>query len=236
MSEDTAGEPVRITGVVNVFGPPVTRESLDKITKGDKDPQAEFNLMLLEKFFDLKLPSLSKEMLDRYLECSAPELAIPFTPLIERIVPPLKSAKRNYCFGEYISTIALCGMIGEMLAILLWRATPMTIGGKVMDEREQQDMFGNYTFEDLGQERRVRVLYTLKAIDDNKKAKFDCLRNCRKKFLHKWDVDLTKEKSEALECLKTCYLLFKEIFGLQIINSQIAVNPLILKVIQDGRA
>ena len=63
------------------------------------------------------------DMLARYreLKTSDPMTSVYLNDesLVEGITRPLRSAKLCYTIGEYLACIALCGVIGEMCAILL---------------------------------------------------------------------------------------------------------------------
>jgi hypothetical protein len=86
--------------------------------------------------------------------------------ILGKLVWPLRHAKGSYALGNYLAPIALCGMVGEMVAILLWDIAKVTLQGHPITETEQRAMFGN-TFEKLGQERRVDILHALKLVDDH---------------------------------------------------------------------
>lgn len=123
----------------------------------------------------------------RYGEVANVPDPLPIAPaeerLLEKLVWPLRHAKGSYALGNYLSCIALCGMVGEMVAILLWDISKTTLKGKVLDDAAQRALLGS-SFEKLGQERRTQVLRVLDLIDDKAKDAFDSLREIRRRYLH----------------------------------------------------
>ena len=76
------------------------------------------------------------------------------------MLKPLKSAKKNYCLGEYPATIALCGVVGEMLPILLWKINDVRLKGQSITEEDEAGLFGK-SFEKLNQDQRLKILKTV---------------------------------------------------------------------------
>ena len=102
---------------------------------------------------------------------------------LERLIWPLRHAKSGYMVGNYLGTIALCGVVAEMLAILLYDIAVVSLSGKQISIKEQRMLFGD-NFEKLGQHRRVEVLRVIGQIDNEVKGLFDKVRATRKKYLH----------------------------------------------------
>jgi hypothetical protein len=142
---------------------------------------------LLDYLYAPEVDRSREAFVARYKEIAAfadPVLIVPAEPtILTKLVWPLRQAKGSYALGNYVACIALCGMVGEMVAILLWEISKVALQGHPMLEAEQRSMFGS-TFEKLGQERRVDILHTLNLVDDPTKAAFDSLRAVRRKYLH----------------------------------------------------
>jgi hypothetical protein len=123
----------------------------------------------------------------RYREISNAPGELPVAPneatILEKLIWPLRHAKGSYALANYLGCIALCGFVGEMVALVLWDIAKVPLGDHAMTESEQTDVFGS-TFEKLGQERRTKVLHALKLIDVDAKAAFDQLRSIRRRYLH----------------------------------------------------
>ena len=106
-------------------------------------------------------------------EASAPLSVVPAEPNIQdRIISPLHQARVSYVLGNFVGTIALCGSVAEMLAILIWVISEVSIAGKPIDDQTETKVFGR-PFEKLGQERRVSVLFGMGLIGENPKLDFD---------------------------------------------------------------
>ena len=82
--------------------------------------------------------------------------------------------------GNYLSVIALCGMVAEMVAIFLWELEDL----KLDEEAE----FGR-VFEKCGQKRRTKILTDYKIITEENKRSFDKVREIRRGYLHFWSQD-----------------------------------------------
>lgn len=132
-----------ITVQLNFFGPYIKKEDIHIILQSETTkPIDDIRKRLLGSFFGLPTNALSEKILERYIEVTTEELHLPVVPhterIFKRILKPLKSAKVNYCLGDYLSTIASCGIVGEMLAILLWKLGDVRLNNKPMTERDEE--------------------------------------------------------------------------------------------------
>jgi hypothetical protein len=147
-------------------------------------PTAE---QLLDYLFAPELDRGLDAFVTRYGEIAAVNDPIPIAPaepnILEKLVWPLRHAKGSYALGNYLGCIALCGMVGEMVAILLWDISKVSLQGRQMAARDEEAVFGR-AFEKLGQERRTQVLRVLSLIDADTEAAFDSLRSIRRRYLH----------------------------------------------------
>ena len=66
--------------------------------------------------------------------------------ILEKLIWPLRNAKASYMVGNYLGTIALCGMVAEMVAILLFEIAEIKLDDKPMDEEAQRRIFGSAVF------------------------------------------------------------------------------------------
>lgn len=103
--------------------------------------------------------------------------------ILRRLVWPLRHAKGSFLVGNYLGTIALCGLVAEMLALLLRDMSHLSLNGKPMTVNDERRLFGS-SFEKLGQERRVGVLHAYGIIDDETQSAFDAVRSIRRRYLH----------------------------------------------------
>ena len=59
--------------------------------------------------------------------------------ILDKLVWPLLLAKGSYILGNYLGTISLCGMVSEMLAILIFEVAEPQINGAKMTEAAQRE-------------------------------------------------------------------------------------------------
>ena len=207
---------------INFFGPFLKKEDIPRIPDPKlSESQIKLNRELLTFFFELPFTALSKEILERYVEATEIHMSIvPHTKAIfQRLLKPLRSAKKCYCLGDYAATIALCGTVGEMLAILLWKINDITFKGKPITEQDEKGIFGG-SFENLGQDKRLRVLKTFGHINETQYKSFDDVRKKRKPYLHLWTADLRNEQDDALDVLKKSFQLFNEVAGIDLADAR----------------
>ena len=82
--------------------------------------------------------------------------------------------------GNYLAVIALAGMVAEMVAIFRWDIAEVSMNDQPMTSEIQKAMFGNRTFERLGQEQSIKVLKACGLIDGAAKGRFETIRKIRK--------------------------------------------------------
>ena len=113
---------------------------------------------------------------------------------LERIVWPLRQARAAYMVGNYLSVIALCGMVGEMAAILLWKLSE----SKIDQEKKKID------FEGLPHVHRIKTLVKHEIITPENKRPFTEVKNIRNRYLHRWSEDHGRLSTDARKiCLET---------------------------------
>lgn len=227
-----------ITVQINFFGPYLKKEDISKIL----DPEFSDTILRYERdlfnwFFALPFNALSKEILERYVEVTTEDSHTAIVPhtkeIFERLLKPLRSAKKCYCLGDYAATIALCGTVAEMLAILLWKINDVRLKGKPITEQDETGIFGS-TFENLNQDRRLKILKTFGCIAAPQFTSFDIIRKSRRPYLHLWTTNLKNEQADALDVFKKSFQLFKEITGIGLANAgTVKVNPLLMKLFEN---
>jgi len=230
-----------ITAQINFFGPYLKKEDIPKILDPKfSDTIRQLERVLLNSFFELPLNALSKEILERYVEATTEDLHTVIVPhtkeIFERLLKPLRSAKKCYCLGDYVATIALCGTVGEMLAILLWKINDFRLNGRPITEQDEIGIFSS-SFENLGQDRRLKILKTFGYITETQYNSFDIIRKIRKPYLHLWTTDLQNEQTDALDVFKKSFQLFKEVTGIGLADAgTVKVSPLLMKLFENQEA
>ena len=103
--------------------------------------------------------------------------------ILDRMIWPLRYAKTCYIIGNYTGTIALCGIVAEMVAILTFEMSEIKLNNQPMSAGVQNKIFSK-TFEKLGQYRRIKVLEGFECIGEELKQQFETIRLKRNKYLH----------------------------------------------------
>ncbi len=141
---------------------------------------------------------------NRYREISTETARVFVAPAepnyLNRLVWPLRAAKGSYALGNYLATIALCGTVMEMIAILSCALFVVQGREHHWTEERQKRLFGR-TFERMGQDERVRVLQGLDVITDEIAALFTFVREKRRLHLH-----LFNSPPNVAADARACYL------------------------------
>jgi hypothetical protein len=79
---------------------------------------------LLDYLFAPEAERTAEAFAGRYRDVVSVAAAFPFAPaeptLLQKLVWPLRHAIGSYCLADYLGCVALSGMVGEMVATLLW--------------------------------------------------------------------------------------------------------------------
>ncbi len=133
-------------------------------------------------------PADSASLVERYKRISTEPVclfAAPAEPrILEKLIWPLRHAKASYVVGNNLAVVALCGMISEMVALLLWQLAEANLSGRPMTPEDEAALFGS-SFEKLGQERRVRILAVYGIVVPKVVDMFATIRLTRRKYLHR---------------------------------------------------
>lgn len=212
------------------FGATVTKKEQNhilKLVRSQKgfdqisDQMFLCKLKAIGNFFDLNISSLSEETWKRYFYLSDEDLEIFFIPnpdaILERLIKPLKVAKKSYCLGDYLATIAMCGLFAEMLTHLIWKVENFKFEGSDLTKETEKILFGN-PFEKLGQERKLELLKLFDPKNVTQYNHLNDIRMKRNKFLHFWDVDL-KDKATAQHLVRKSFQMFKILTGIGVKDS-----------------
>lgn len=183
-------------------------------------------------------PGLSSDiasMVARYQEISVEKTRLFVAPaedrILEKLVWPLRHAKSSYTLGNFLGTISLCGMVAEMVAILLFDITEPKINNRQMEKRDQEALFGR-AFEKLDQNRRVEVLSAYGMIDEQTKQAFDLIRTTRRLYLHLWSQDHERLANDAVAVFQAAVLLVVRVIGQDVRDGKIILNPALTKYLE----
>jgi len=134
--------------------------------------------------------------------------------ILNKLIYPLKSAIRSYVTGNYLSTIALCGMVAEMTIIFHYETLKIKINDR--DSESIIKKLYNRSFEKLGQDQRVKFLNALGFLDDSLVKEFDIIRECRREYLHFLSKDLDDVAPDAKKAFDATLEIVVKILGLRI--------------------
>ncbi len=205
-------------------------ESWGSATGRDVSPES-----VLDFICSPGIGSKIEDMISRYKEISIEKIRLVAAPneqrLLDKLIWPLRHAKAGYMCGNYIGTIALCGIVAEMIAVLLFEISDFKLNDKSMSEKGQKAIFGN-KFEKLGQERRINILYAYDVIDDKIKQYFDTIRGIRNRYLHLWSEDHDRLSSDAITCYESALFVVVSVIGQKFSDGKIILNPSIMKYLE----
>lgn len=218
-----------INVMLNFLGTPVSKDYLTRLRDG-KDHTGDIEYRMMRQVLELPLEHLPQEVLERYVEVSSKESYIAIFPhtdkLFDRFLFPFKSAKRLYCLGEYLATIEVSAHLGEMLALLLWQITPITMDGKRIEADMEKAIWGT-EFEKMGQEKRINLLKVFGAVSEQDAQNLDFLRATRRKYFHFWSASISGIKEDALNCFLKVAMLVKNVLQISYVEGALAINPLL---------
>jgi hypothetical protein len=175
------------------------------------------------------------DLTERYKRISVEEPRLFAAPaevrLLERLIWPLRQAKGSFMVGNFLGTISLCGMVGEMAAILIFDLAEVRVNNVVADATRQKALFGS-TFERLNQDRRVEVLRGHGLIDDKLREAFDSIRTRRRRYLHLWSEDHAALEKDAVECFKAAVLIVVSALGFDVKDGTLIFRPQVFQYLR----
>ncbi len=177
-------------------------------------------------------PADSASLIARYKRISTEPVrlfAAPAEPrILEKLVWPLRHAKASYVVGNNLAVVALCGMVSEMVALLLWQLAEVSLNGRPMTSEDEAALLGS-SFEKLGQDRRVRVLSAYGLGAPAVVEMFDTIRLTRRKYLHLWSQDHDRLADDAVTCYHAAVGLVVTVIGQDVKDGAISLNPRLVK-------
>ena len=175
------------------------------------------------------------DLVSRYREISNEKARLSAAPteerILEKLIWPLRHAKASYMVGNYLGTISLCGMVVEMVAILLFELSEFSLNSKPMTDKEQAALFGS-SFEKLGQDRRVKVLRAFDIIDQETEVAFELVRMARRKYLHLWSQDHNDLPGDAIAVYTASISIVVRAIGQDVHDGKIYLNPALVKYLE----
>ena len=182
--------------------------------KSDNNPRPE---LLLQRLCSLNVLSDMSELKRRYRRVSKNGQTLPFSfeepEIKENLFEPLRQAKMNYVLGNYVSTIALCGIVAEKLAILIHRMN-------TRDEAKRAE------FEKcFGQGRRLERLKELRLINKQSASDFGNIKAARNEALHHWNIPEKRTAQRAAQSFAFAIRLVLDTIGFKFVNGAFVPSP-----------
>jgi hypothetical protein len=176
-----------------------------------------------------------EEILNRYREVEKYASQFFAAPndehVLEKLVWPLKNAIGCYMVGNYLGTISLCGMVAEMVAVLLFDISGVAINNNIMNVKTQENLFG-CSFEKLGQDRRIKILSAYDLIDSDLQNFFDELRSIRKRYLHLYSQEHVKIAVDARKAIESSVQIVVRALGIDIHNGKLIMRSSFLRYLE----
>jgi hypothetical protein len=197
-----------------------------------KEPTAE---AFLEFICIPGIGSDIESLIKRYREISVEKKRLFAAPneqrILDKLVWPLRNAKAAYMCGNYLGAIALCGMVAEMVAMLLFEITDFRLNDRPMSGKDQVSVFGR-KFEKLGQDRRVQILAAYSIIDKSLLDAFESIRTIRNRYLHLWSQDHEQLPLDAVKSFEAAVLLVVVAMGQKIKDGKLILNPALVSYLK----
>lgn len=226
----------------NSFGVPIETSDIPLLLKyTEKTADVvhdinDFKAHYLENFFGRPVNSLTDSILLRYIEITKDDTHVSIVPVVARITKqlsePLASAKREYCFGEYLACIALCGVVGELLAVYLWNYSKVKINNTELNQSDERKLFTR-PFQEQTQGRKIGILSAFDIGKDSLQT-FSDLNVIRNRHLHPKLTLTSDDQSDAKNAFLLASALYKNLLGVNLEgNDKLILSPLLQKIFEE---
>jgi len=233
MTEHPKSDEIVRATTMSGFINPLKFLAVEALGSSERNPALDGTSILKDLTYPDYLPKDLIPLHHRYVEITAEEItqspkglfiAPDDTGLLGKVVWPLRQAKASYVLGNYIGTIALCGMVAEMTTILLFELNPSS-------------KLSVADFERQGQKNRVRFLsgkkimverndiQDKKVIDDGLKTRLDKIRNLRRSYLHYFSQNDDSLPKDSRRIYKETVAAVVAVVGQEIKDGRLVVTP-----------
>jgi hypothetical protein len=217
-----------VTVKFNVLGINLKESEINAVLNYEETSKPiTFQREWLAGFFHLSQTELTRDLLSRYAEADSCMSRISagtnHKDIHSRLISTLASAKRCYSYGEYLASIELCALHGEMLANYLFITSKDDINSVLskLSEKDRKKIDVKcsdelYFSDGLGQLLRLRLLIKANVIDHEDKKQLEKIHGLRIKYFHHWQKMTTNEAKSALVALSAVSLVsvkYLEILG-----------------------
>ena len=206
---------------------------LFKLEFADNDENidlGDIDTLLYDLGWDDKARSIN-DVRDRYEDIRKISRGFNVAPAEDRIqskvISTVRQAIANYVLSNYLSTIALCGMAAEMVAMLAYDM--ICVLKDMISESDVQKMISFTRFEGMPQAKRIEYLTTFQNVESRAKIPFDRIRKLRNRYLHRYTQDMKQVKRDALVSYRCIFSLVKCVLPHQLTKDGIAFAPFLLE-------
>ncbi len=218
-------------GIFKAWINPLAFPGVDLAWAGEAVPDSEAMLSVLCR---PGVPHDTRSLGDRSrrISATARELfAVPDEPaILEKLVWPLREAKASYVLGNHLAVVAMCGSVGEMVAVLLMRLAEVELRGK-----EWKDG-GGAPFEEwiegLRQADREKILRRHSLVGQGVLEVFRMVRLTRNRYLHRWSQGHASLAKDAEACFHAATGLVVEAIGQDVREGRIVLNPRLVSYLE----
>ena len=174
-------------------------------------------------------------LVERYKSIAQEPVPLAIVPaeqrILDKLVWPLRHAKASYMVGNYLAVIALAGMVAEMVALLRWETAELSLNGRPMTADDERALFGA-TFEKLGHDRRLHVLFAYGLLDAAAKGRFETIKQTRRGYLHLWSQDHDALPGDATKSYYAAVALVATTIGQDFRDGKIVINQPLVKYLE----
>jgi len=223
MSEQDMTTNVRVNALKFLSLDPLLRKAMGR--SGPPEPSA----LLDDILSDVERGSGLGGALERYGEISAFDqkitIALHDDQELSEFVSVLRAAKTLYVIGHYLACIALCGYLGEAIAVFLIEQTQIRVRKQPLSRSAFEKVFGADP-DGLSQARRLAILGVMMGVDRDLLEKANRIRKIRNKHLHPGQPRSDTMKRDASEAYGLAAELVEPFAGLAIgEDSKVRLNP-----------
>ena len=172
---------------------------------------------MLQSLCSLDAPSDIPECRKRYEQLSEFDhslfVSIEEPEIKKNLFDPLRQAKTNYILGNYVGSIALCGIVAEKLAILIF----------IMNKPDRNELH-KYD-KQYSQEDRVKMLKNARFIEKQSESDFTFIRKARRSSLHHWNTSEERTAAKAMQTYAAATRLVKAATDFGFSNGALTMNP-----------
>ena len=147
-------------------------------------------------------------------------LTLEESELKENLFGPLRQAKTNYVIGNYLGSIALCGIVAERVALLVYNIN-------IVNTEKRQE------FEDMHQAHRLKLLKSLDLIGEESRMSFGEIGAARKSALYLWNTLEDGIAKRAVRAYASATRLVLDVMDVEFIEGNVRLNPKLRKYLED---